>query len=173
MIAWLLAAALTGAAPTVPEPAEYHGEPYRSAVPATLAGALVVDAAGAAEAQAHGAALIDVLPRTARPAGLPPGTLWRDPPHATIPGAIWLPGVGYDALPARDEQRLKATLAEVTKADKAGPVLFFCKADCWMSWNAARRAVALGYTGVLWFPGGTDDWAAAGKPFSDPARIVP
>ena len=41
--------------------------------------------------------------------------------------------------------------------------MFFCKADCWMSWNAARRAVALGYGRVAWFPGGTDAWAAVGR----------
>ena len=33
---------------------------------------------------------------------------------------------------------------------------------CWMSWNAAKRAVALGYTGVNWFPEGSDGWVAAG-----------
>jgi rhodanese-related sulfurtransferase len=31
-----------------------------------------------------------------------------------------------------------------------------------MSWNAARRAVALGYTAVHWFPGGIEGWQSAG-----------
>ncbi len=40
---------------------------------------------------------------------------------------------------------------------------FYCKADCWMSWNAAKRAVSYGYRQVLWFPGGPDAWAANGN----------
>ena len=31
-----------------------------------------------------------------------------------------------------------------------------------MSWNAAKRAVALGYSAVNWYPEGVDGWAAAG-----------
>jgi rhodanese-related sulfurtransferase len=33
-----------------------------------------------------------------------------------------------------------------------------------MSWNAAKRAVEYGYTAVYWFPGGMQDWTAAGYP---------
>ena len=33
-----------------------------------------------------------------------------------------------------------------------------------MSWNAAKRALALGYTRVAWYPEGTDGWAADGLP---------
>ena len=42
-------------------------------------------------------------------------------------------------------------------------MLFFCKTDCWMSWNAAKRAVARGHSQVGWFPGGVDDWQAEGR----------
>ena len=52
---------------------------------------------------------------------------------------------------------------EAVDGDRAAALVFFCKADCWMSWNAARRAVALGYGRVGWFPGGTDAWAAEGR----------
>ena len=38
------------------------------------------------------------------------------------------------------------------------PVLFFCLQDCWMSWNAAKRALGLGYETVYWLPEGTDGW---------------
>jgi len=34
-----------------------------------------------------------------------------------------------------------------------------------MSWNAAKRAIALGYT-VAWYPDGTDGWQDAGLPLS-------
>jgi rhodanese-related sulfurtransferase len=33
-----------------------------------------------------------------------------------------------------------------------------------MSWNAAKRARALGYSNVVWYPEGTDGWLAAGLP---------
>jgi coenzyme PQQ precursor peptide PqqA len=33
-----------------------------------------------------------------------------------------------------------------------------------MSWNAAKRALALGYRNVVWYPEGSDGWAAAGLP---------
>ena len=33
-----------------------------------------------------------------------------------------------------------------------------------MSWNAARRAIAMGYTSVAWYPDGTDGWSQAGQP---------
>ena len=33
-----------------------------------------------------------------------------------------------------------------------------------MSWNAAKRALALGYAHVAWYPEGADGWAAAGLP---------
>jgi hypothetical protein len=33
-----------------------------------------------------------------------------------------------------------------------------------MSWNAAKRAMTLGYTHVAWYPAGTDEWGAQGLP---------
>jgi PQQ-dependent catabolism-associated CXXCW motif protein len=38
--------------------------------------------------------------------------------------------------------------------------VFYCLASCWMSWNAAKRALAIGYRHVAWYPDGTDGWAA-------------
>ncbi|MDP2740597.1 MAG: PQQ-dependent catabolism-associated CXXCW motif protein, partial [Pseudorhodobacter sp.] len=48
--------------------------------------------------------------------------------------------------------------------DPERPVVFFCLSDCWMSWNAATRALNYGYTRVFWYPLGTDGWAAQGYP---------
>lgn len=163
----LVMAALAGpaaAAPPVPEPTGYRGDPYVAPVPATLAGAVVLDAAQVADWQSRGAILIDVLPHRRKPEGLPEGTLWRAPVHESIPGAVWLPGTGYERLAPADEAGFAAALAELTGGDTAAALVFFCKADCWMSWNAAKRAVGLGYRGVAWFPGGVDDWTAAGHP---------
>ena len=44
------------------------------------------------------------------------------------------------------------------------PLVFYCLKDCWMSWNAAKRALAQGYPNVDWYPEGSDGWAAAGLP---------
>jgi PQQ-dependent catabolism-associated CXXCW motif protein len=43
-------------------------------------------------------------------------------------------------------------------------MVFYCKPDCWMSWNAARRALSLGYTRVDWYPDGAAGWKQAGYP---------
>ncbi len=158
-----LVASATVAFATPPEPEGFRGEPYRDAVPATLTGARVADTATAAALHAAHVPFVDVLPRQARPAGLPPGTVWHEKPHGSIPGAIWLPNTGYDRLNPTEEALLRDGLARVAP-DPAVPLVIFCKADCWMSWNAAKRAVGWGYTAVWWYPEGTDGWAAAGLP---------
>ena len=144
------------------EPTVYRGEPYNAPVPATLAGAQVVDGAAAIALHASGAAFVDVYPRVKRPEGLPEGTIWRAPRHDTIPGAVWLWDTGYEQLNPDEQARLADGLAAVTGGDKTAPLVIFCRADCWMSWNAARRAVEAGYSAVSWFPGGIDDWQAEG-----------
>jgi len=162
-LAVLLAGAVPGlVAAQVPEPQGFHGEPYRGKTPETLAGARVVGADEARRLHAQGVPFIDVLPRMARPANLPEGTLWNAPPHLSIPGATWLYDTGYDRLAPAEETRLAQGLARLSGGDKAAQMVFFCKRDCWMSWNAARRAVALGYRGVIWFPDGIEGWQEQG-----------
>ena len=159
----LLALVLAGsAAAQVPEPDTYRGEPYRAPVPATLQGAAVIDGAEAIRLHGAGVPFLDVLPRKTRPQGLPEGTVWREPVHETIPGAVWLWDTGYQALAPAEQARLERGLDRATKGDRTAPVVIFCRRDCWMSWNAARRAVALGYAGVHWFPDGVEGWQAAG-----------
>ena len=160
----VLVSLLAGAASaqTVPEPEGFRGEPYRAPVPATLRGARVIDPAQAMALHAQGVPFLDTLPRQKRPEGLPPGTIWNAEAHHTIPGAVWLFDTGYDRISAKEQDRLATGLSRATSGDKAAPMVIFCKADCWMSWNAAKRAVALGYTGVNWFPEGSDGWVAAG-----------
>lgn len=167
-----LAAGAALADPSVPEPAGYRSEPYRAPVPDTLAGATVLDAAGVAAWQQAGAVLIDALPALRRPDGLPAGTLWRAPPHESLPGAAWLAGMGYDRLSAADERRFADALDRLTGGDKGAALVFFCKADCWMGWNAAKRALAWGHSRVGWFPQGVEGWTASGRPLApvEPAQ---
>lgn len=148
---------------SVPEPAGFHGEPYRSPVPATLTGAArVITTPDAIALHDQGVPFLDVLPRKKRPDNLPEGTIWAAPPHLTIPGATWLYDTGYDRIAPAEQDRLAQGLEQATKGDKAAPVVIFCKSDCWMSWNAGKRAIEMGYRGVIWYPGGTDGWEQAG-----------
>lgn len=150
-------------AQAVPEPEGYRGAPYAAPVPEGLDGATTVDAEEAHRLWESGeVAFIDVLPREPKPPDLPEGTIWRERPHDSIPGATWLPNVGYEALAPQEQAYLEGGLLALTGGDPARPVLFFCKTNCWMSWNAAKRTLALGYRDVLWFPGGADGWAGAG-----------
>lgn len=178
LIALALAAAPARAEEAAPEPAAvpaeppgYHFEPYRAPTPATLAGAQVLTAAQA-EALWRGkaAVFLDVLPRPPRPANLPAGTVWHEQPHESIPGALWLPNVGFGALDAATARYFEDGLTAATNGNHQAQIVVFCLKDCWMSWNAAKRAIALGYTQVAWFPTGIDGWKAAGLPVE---RLAP
>jgi PQQ-dependent catabolism-associated CXXCW motif protein len=107
-----------------------------------------------------------VLPRPLKP-DLPEGTVWREPPHRDIPGSVWLPDVGYGALSPEMAEWFRTHLAKLAAGDPARPMVIYCRADCWMSWNAAKRAVGLGYAGIVWYPDGTDGWEAAGLPLEE------
>jgi PQQ-dependent catabolism-associated CXXCW motif protein len=86
--------------------------------------------------------------------------------HRTIPGAIYIPGAG-DAGNFRDhiQRRLAQVLAQLTSQDANRELVFFCLgAECWESYNAALRAIQLGYRNVLWYRGGLQSWNAAKLP---------
>ena len=119
---------------------------------------------------------IDVLPGPPPAAGSMPGRLWLAPTRRNLPGSIWLPNVGYGQLSDQLAAYYRHHLNEVTGGDPDAGLLIYCRADCWMSWNAARRAVHWGYTQVHWYADGTTGWAAAGlplqtsQPAADPTR---
>ena len=155
----------------VPEPEGFRMEEYRAPVPATLKGAKVLGTEEAAELWRSGGALfIDVLPKPPKP-DLPEGTVWREPPRLGIPGSVWLPDVGFGTLSEEMATWFRTNLAELSGGDKAKPIVFYCKADCWMSWNAGKRAMGWGYTGIMWYPGGTDGWAAAKLPLEERTSV--
>jgi PQQ-dependent catabolism-associated CXXCW motif protein len=147
-----------------PEPPGYRTDNYRAPTPATLRGARVVTTAEAERLWKTGAAFVDVYPHAPRPANLPSGTIWREKPHRDIPGSIWLPDTGYGALAAETENYLRNGLARITGGDHERWLVVYCRPDCWMSWNAAKRALTFGYGNVAWFPDGADGWEAAGLP---------
>ncbi|MGX4803053.1 PQQ-dependent catabolism-associated CXXCW motif protein [Bradyrhizobium guangdongense] len=177
-----LAAALVVTALAVPalaqqqepfEPEGYRTDNYRAPVPATLEGARVLTTVEAETIwRAKSGAFIDVLPRAPKPKNLPAGTVWRDVPRRNIPGSIWLPDTGYGALPPAMDDYLKRGLARASHGDKAALLVIYCLADCWMSWNAAKRALTYGYSNIAWYPDGTDGWERAKLP-TDEAQPEP
>ena len=168
VLAAILFAATVHAQETVPEPSDYRADNYRAPVPATLAGARVLTTADAeAIWRAGGAVFVDVLPRAPKPANLPPGTVWRDKPRSNIPGSIWLPDTGYGALAPATEDYLRDGLAQASGGEQTKTLVVYCQKDCWMSWNAAKRALGFGYRNIAWFPDGTDGWQEAGLPLAD------
>lgn len=163
----LALAASASAQDSVREPG-YRTENYRAPVPATLNGARVLTTSEAeAIWRAKTAVFIDALPRAPKPQNLPAGTVWRDKPRQNIPGSVWLVDTGYGSLSAPVEDYFRSGLVRVSGGDPARLLVFYCQASCWMSWNAAKRAVSYGYTHVMWYPDGTDGWQAANLPLVD------
>lgn len=153
----------SGVAEPPSEPESYRTDDYRSLVPKTLKGAKVITSNDAEKLISDSSVIfIDVYPRAPQPNNLPEGTLWRDAKHSTINGAYWLPNVGYGVLSSNVETYFKTRLEMLTDHKKNRPLVFLCQRECWMSWNAAKRALSWGYTSVHWFPEGTDGWMMLG-----------
>lgn len=56
-------------------------------------------------------------------------------------------------------------LQQTTQGRQDRPMVFYCQnSQCWMSYNAALRAIALGYRQVYWYRGGIEAWQGAGLP---------
>lgn len=155
-----------------PEPRGYRMDDYRAPTPATVPGGTALDTSAAQRLWKDGGAVwIDVLASPHRPANLPSSALWLPVPRREIPGSVWLPDVGRGEINAKLEAYFRTNLEQATKARRDAPVVFYCLANCWMSWNAAKRAASWGYTRVFWFRDGTDGWKAAGLPLAAGAPV--
>ena len=154
------------------EPSGYRMSDFRTPVPCTLAGATVVSTeALRLRLERDSPLLVDVLPSPRRPEGVAEGTPWLPPVRRNIPGTVWLPNTGFGELPVEEEAYLRANLERLTGGDRSRSIVFYCLAECWMSWNAARRAVEWGYGSVIWYPDGTDGWEAAGLPLAESSPV--
>lgn len=148
------------------EPPGYRTDDYRAPTPAGLSGAATVtvgELRGLIERspEVH---LIDVMPAPPRPADRSPPAVWMPPPRYSLPGAAWLPNVGYGNLSQEQERYLRAGLEMLSMGDRKAKLVIFCEPNCWMSWNAAKRAVEWGYSNVYWYPDGATRWREAGYP---------
>lgn len=148
------------------QPDGYRMELYDDKVPAGLDGAITVNAIEVKQLlETQSAITIDVIPEQRRPDGLAQGQLWIPVEHKGLPGALWLPDTGYGVLSDTTENYFKSHLIESTRGSKNHPLIFYCRADCWMSWNAAKRALSYGYGNVYWFADGIDGWFFEGYEF--------
>lgn len=149
----------------------YRLERHRAPTPSDIPGAAErIDAAQVAALE--NPVLIDVFATKMGRYDEFDGTWLGEDARGTIPGAVWLPEVGRGSLSPALAAYLGDNLHRLTDGDRDRPVVIFCVADCWMSWNAAQRVAALGYRNVHWFREGTDGWLDIGKTLC-PVEPVP
>jgi PQQ-dependent catabolism-associated CXXCW motif protein len=79
-------------------------------------------------------------------------------PRLHIPGSTWIPNVGLGELTPEWELYFRFHLSKITKDNKKHPLVIYCRADCWMSWNALKRASSWGYSNLYWYRNGSDGW---------------
>lgn len=105
-----------------------------------------------------GAALLDVMP--AEGGGPEPvNGAWRlVRPRENIPGSVWLADVGRGVLSPEMETYFREGLAQLTSGDRSRAIVVYCQSDCWMAWNAIKRASGYGYARLYWYPEGSDGW---------------
>ncbi len=151
----------------------YRIKHYRAALPDAVPGGQRVDTEEVEKIfHARSAIFIDVMPSTG--AGFDPKTgQWRlTKKRKNIPGSVWLPDVGHGTLEPILERYFAQNLSSLSGGDKSKPLLFYCQSDCWMAWNAVKRASSLGYRTLYWYPDGTDGWGDWDNPI-ELAKPVP
>ena len=145
------------------EPEDYWTGPINAPVPAAITGGTVIHTAELKELLArNGIVLVEVSNAPLRPENLAPGAPWLPKPHTVIPGSVWIPGAGMGTIAADVEETLRDRLRNATGNELDRPIVIYCHEQCWLSWNAAKRAIRMGYRGVHWYPEGIEGWRAAG-----------
>ncbi|WP_433735754.1 PQQ-dependent catabolism-associated CXXCW motif protein [Pseudomonas putida] len=92
------------------------------------------------------------------------GRFIEDQPHENLPGSHWLANTGDGELTPQWQAYFADNLKKLTGGDPMHPLVFYCRADCWLSWNAVKRAARLGYKSLYWYRDGLDAWQAANLP---------
>lgn len=171
-LGYLLCAALAAATPARAQDALFGADGYRVAhyrapVPRPPEGVHRIAPAAASRLRPGiDAIFVDVMPAEG---GHREGDgTWRlAQPRPSIPGAYWFPEAGRGALAPGIALWFKRGITRLTRARPTPMIIVFCLADCWMSWNAARRLHALGYRNVWWLAEGTDGWRDLGLPLTN------
>lgn len=147
----------------------YRVDRYRSPTPASAEHATTLDTAAlrALLAREPRTRLVDVYRRTWLN-----GRFVATEEHRNLPGSLWLANTGDGRLSPPWQAYFRDNLQRLTDGDAGRPLVFYCRSDCWASWNAVRRAHALGYSNLYWYRDGIDAWEQAGLPLQD-ARPQP
>jgi len=104
------------------------------------------------------ALFIDVLPAMGGVRDAKTGQWRLGEDHLTIPGAVWHPEAGRGDPDPALWQALVAEVARARRNRPRLPVILFCRTDCWMGWNAARRLAREGHDNVWWLAEGIEGW---------------
>lgn len=139
----------------------YRQTQYRSPTPPSIEGAKTLDtpALQALLENQPDVVLVDVY----RSQWLA-GRFIDSEPHANLPGSLWLANTGDGNLQPEWASYFSDNLAQASQGNLERPMVFYCRSDCWLGWNATRRAQALGYTQLYWYRDGVDGWEQAGLP---------
>lgn len=142
----------------VPASTELHSGAMHGATPASIPGGQVVTTRQ----------LVAMLGARREGANAVPPPLLFD----VLGGVQRLPGA-LNAVPAHRagsfddnvQREFGAFLKQVTQGRQDQPLVFYCASTmCWMSYNAALRAIRMGYQKVGWYRGGVEAWKEAGLP---------
>ena len=149
-----------------PEPPSFWTGPTNSPVPATIAGGKVINNARQLQSllKRPDIVIVDVSNAPRRPDNLASGAPWLPVPHQAIPGSLWIPGVGLGEISPAVGDFFRKQLTAATDNDVSRPLLIYCHQACWLSWNAAKRAISYGYRNVYWYRDGIEGWKAAHFP---------
>lgn len=171
IVAFLAPAALLLASPAMAEAAfdpvtGYRVAAYRAVVPSPPPGVARIGGAELARlADAGAAILIDVVPAEGGVRGV--DGRWRlAREEQGIPGAAWFPEAGRGRIDPAIARWFLSGIRRLRAARPRAPLIVFCLADCWMSWNAALRLHRAGLRDVRWFAEGADGWRDLGRPLA-------
>ncbi|MBA1378743.1 PQQ-dependent catabolism-associated CXXCW motif protein [Pseudomonas brassicacearum] len=142
-------------------PQGYRITQYRSPTPAAAEGAQTLDTEALQHllGQSPAPVLIDVYRRP-----WVQGRFIDTEPHANLPGSLWLANTGDGELDTTWQDYFTFHLSKATAGRLDQPLVFYCRSDCWLSWNAVKRAAAMGYKHLYWYRDGLDAWEAANLP---------
>lgn len=161
-----LALALAG---EVPEPlfdplTGYRIAHYRAPVGEAPPGVTKIDdAEAAALADGRKVLLIDVTPAEGGQWDADRHSWRLSQPYRTISGAHWFPDAGRWPNAPSVEHWFDEGLDRLAHGRRGKLILVFCRADCWMSWNASWKVLRRGYKNVRWYPNGSDGFREMGR----------
>lgn len=135
----------------VPPTAQLHAGAMHGPTPASIPGGQLITTRGLVELIEGKQAPVLILDVLGGPE-LIPGAQYAVPAHQ--------PGTFSDST----QQQFGQFLQQATGGSKDHPLVLYCQSThCWMSYNAALRAINLGYTNVLWYRGGVEAWKQSGR----------